>query len=145
METIYLEENLHTVVKLERLPDADSDIDNFTATEKRTKIAEIFQIAPDHLAFVCVHCSAEFPLFIQFVTHIEQHLQQINSNSIESATKKFPIDSGLHHIDVKPLLTPKYELESDEEQVNSHNAVRDDEKTSKNKLGNHRISFENVV
>lgn len=123
METIYLEDNLHTVVKLERLPDADSEIDNLTATERRTKIGEIFQISRDHLAFVCIHCAAEFSLFIQFAAHIEQHLQQINSNSIEAASKNFPADSGLHHIDIKPLIPPKYELESDEELVSLGGAV----------------------
>lgn len=115
METIYLEDSLHTVVKLERMPDADSGIDNLSNAEKRTKISEIFQTSREHLAFVCVHCAAEFSLFIQFAAHIEKHLQQILSDSIGSEAKELPADSDSQQNDVKPLITPKYEPESDEE------------------------------
>lgn len=127
METIFLEDNLHTVVKLERLPDTDLEIDNLTGTEKRMKIGEIYRISRDHLAFVCVHCAAEFSLFDRFAAHIEKHLQQINSNSIElAASKQYPTDSGLYFMDTKPLIAPKCELQSDEEPVSFGGAAVDD-------------------
>lgn len=138
----------HTFVKLKRLPGAVSGIGSQNAAANGTKIGEIFQTAPDHLAFVCVHCAAELPLFIQFAAHIAEHLQHINTNSIESTPKKFladncitpalkqlSMDDDSHHMVIEPVINIKYELTSDEE---TENVGDDDERpfVETNEFGN---------
>lgn len=50
----------------------------------REKIGEIFRLGPDNLIFICSECDEEFPLFIQFSTHIQIHLMEIYSSFIAS-------------------------------------------------------------
>lgn len=42
---------------------------------ERLKIGEVFQVRQDHFAFVCIHCSQEFPSFQRFTAHIASHYQ----------------------------------------------------------------------
>lgn len=72
IETIFVEDNLQQAVKLEPL----SDDDNADTAEK---IGEIYRLTEDHFLLVCSHCNARFSLYIQFVGHIEQHLQQLQA------------------------------------------------------------------
>lgn len=108
METIYLPDNVHPVVKLEQLPSNDTDsevIDVQPTTAKSTKIGEIFHISRDHFTFACVHCFAEFPLFIQFASHAEKHLHELHANRVGPVTIKPPSPETVpNHIDVKPLI-----------------------------------------
>lgn len=100
IEKIYLEDDFNPVVKLE--PITELDFSDGTPSDEREKIGEIFRITQNHLKFVCVHCSEEFPLFAQFAVHIEQHLQ-IYANSI----KTVPLSNNERpaiDVDVKPLV-----------------------------------------
>lgn len=117
METIYLQDNAQPVIKLEPMVsiDTDSEIDSLKATtNERIKIGEIFQTSQDLFAFACAHCSAEFPLFFQFTSHIEVHLQHIFTNRIEMETLMSEVDNNLYENDIKPTIINETELEIDE-------------------------------
>lgn len=116
METIYLEDNFFPVVKMERLLDADAEcVDDAKPTADRTKVGEIFQTSRDHLAFVCVHCSAEFSLFVQFATHIEKHLHDMYLDAIdEPPMTACPNEPTADHIDVKPMITDNSDVYCDD-------------------------------
>lgn len=78
MEAIYIQD-----VKLEPL-DTYINTKPSNRAADREKIGDIYRTSPDHLAIVCAHCSAEFPLFNQFAVHIQQHLHQIELNVLKS-------------------------------------------------------------
>lgn len=75
-EIIYIQDSVTSVVKLEPI-DTDADTEPDNSVSKREKIGDIYRTSPDHLAFVCAHCAAEFSLFVQFIDHIQLHLQKI--------------------------------------------------------------------
>lgn len=137
METIYLPDNLNAMVKLEKLSEDDAEIVDINT--KRIKIGEIFQISHDHLTFVCAHCAAEFPLFIQFASHTEKHLQTIYSSSNHSAAKTFSADGYLQSDSIEPLITQKYESDSDEETHNFEFTICDGEQNEANESGKCKI------
>lgn len=86
IETIFLPENTNDgpFIKLESI---------FECTESKNiaeheKIGHIYRTAPDKLLFECCHCAEKFPLFIQFSAHIQTHLLQIHTDSIELLPKE---------------------------------------------------------
>lgn len=93
-----------------------SNYDNEEETH-REKIGDIYRTSMEHLAFVCTHCAAEFPLFIQFSKHIQQHLIDIHSNAFMS-NAKMDVNFENEEIDVKPSII-RYGVVADDVQSTS--------------------------
>lgn len=90
-EIVYIEDN--GVVKLEPL-EIDENTEINSASVGREKIGDIYRTSSEHLAFVCAHCAAEFPLFNQFILHNQQHLQSIKSCLLSADNLSKEIDSS---------------------------------------------------
>lgn len=89
IESVFIEDTAWPVVKLERINDWPSGLD---AAEPE-KVGEIYRTTASQLAFVCANCGAEFPLFISFAAHIQQHFPEIRSGSskFDDAVDERPI------------------------------------------------------
>lgn len=132
-ETVFIKDDLHPIVKLESIEELmDIKPSASDAVEIETKIGEIFHIRKDHFKFVCVHCSAEFPLLLQFAVHVERHLKHIYANYLEAAeddieAKPSTIEFDDHFMDEIDMssINEDNETHSEESYAKSQDAVPD--------------------
>lgn len=77
----------------------------------REKIGEIYRLAAEQLSFQCSHCDDEFPLLVQFVEHIQLHLNEIFTVFVgtDGATL-----NQIHETEVKPSKTSLCQLPTEE-------------------------------
>lgn len=91
IETIFIPDNLNPIVENERYPTVVSSPKSVNIEKKCTskeKVGEIFQLSPDHFAFVCIHCGEDFLVLVQFTAHINRHLSDNYSNEIAYTSVK---------------------------------------------------------
>lgn len=71
---------------------------------EKKKIGEIYQVSPQNICFICLHCTGEFAEFAQFTEHIQRHLLDIKSSTIDQ-----PLHPNVNcfeevDVDVKPII-----------------------------------------
>lgn len=100
IEAIFLPDDTNRVVESVNTQDVISIIQKEPQNpNKWHKIGEIYQEAQNDLKFVCCHCSDEFLLFSQFAVHVEQHLLQFYSATLQ--TKVIKVEEETQLGDVK--------------------------------------------
>lgn len=63
-----------------------SDGKSSTSNSDRVKMGEVFKLKKDQYSLICVHCSAEFQYFSEFVLHVEEHLtEKLTDESLQKS------------------------------------------------------------
>lgn len=110
-------EKLYPFVVLKQLTD-----DTELQLNENDKIGEIYRTNVNHYSFVCCHCGVHFPLYIQFVAHIDEHFRQFQAqvDPVASVKLEKASDSDGDKADISVLAI---DLDNNDADGNKHDTV----------------------
>lgn len=115
--------------------ESDVSAHNHSVSTNRIKMGEVFQLANERYALVCIHCSEEFQYFSEFTLHVQEHLLELNAEldeigaiNTESIKKEIEIVDNIPSCAVKPekKIQESSVTESSSQKINIDTNVKND-------------------